>query len=66
MTTTIEINDNIVNEGLKYAKVKSKEKLFLIALLEYINNHKSREISNLKGKIKFRDNYNYKNMREGI
>jgi hypothetical protein len=34
------------------------------ALKEYVNNRKRKNIRELRGKIKFDDDYNYKSMRQ--
>ena len=41
MTTTIEINDNLVNEALKYANIKSKKKLFFNHCCPVKNNKRA-------------------------
>ena len=65
MRTNIEINDSLVKEAFKYSDVKTKKDLIDLSLKEYIANRKRKDISELKGKIKFADRYDYKAMRKG-
>jgi len=65
MRTNIVLNDELVNEAFIYSQaITTKRELIEIALREYVNNRKRKNISDLKGKIKFRDNYDYKSMRK--
>ena len=65
MRTNIVLNDELVNEAFMYSKaISSKRELIEVALKEYVNNRKRKNIRDLRGKIKFMDNYEYKDMRE--
>ena len=65
MRTNIVLNDELVKEAFIYSQaISTKRELIEIALREYVNNRKRKNISDLKGKIKFRDNYDYKSMRK--
>ena len=44
--------------------VSTKRELVEIALKEYVENRKRKNIGELKGKIKFSENYDYKAMRK--
>jgi Arc/MetJ family transcription regulator len=66
MRTNIVLDDKLVEEAFKLSNVKTKRELIQIALEEYINNRKRKNLMDLKGKIQFADNYDYKSMREGI
>ena len=64
MRTNIVLDDDLVNEAFKYAEnIQTKKDLINTALKEYIQNHKIKDLRDLKGKIKFDDNYDYKQMR---
>ena len=64
MRTNIVLNDELVREAFFYSQVvTTKRELIETALKEYVNNRKRKNIRELKGKIMFRDNYDYKNMR---
>ena len=65
MRTSITLNDELVEEAFKYSKtITTKTELIEAALREYVNNRKRKDIRDLKGKIKFRDDYDYKKMRK--
>jgi hypothetical protein len=64
MRTYISIEDNIISEALAMSNVNTKKELFLIALKEFISSRKALNIKDLKGKIEFLDNCNYKTMRK--
>jgi len=65
MNTTIEIDERLVKEALRLVSVKDNNELFVVALQELINKYRNKSISDLKGKIEFVKDYNYKEMREG-
>ena len=64
MRTNIVLNDELVDEAFRYAQtISTKRELVEIALQEYVNNRKRKNIKELKGKIKLREDYDYKGMR---
>jgi Arc/MetJ family transcription regulator len=64
MRTNIVLNDELVNEAFKYAKgVHTKKELVEIALQEFVDNRKMRDIRELRGEIEFAEGYDYKAMR---
>lgn len=66
MRTNIVLNDALVAEAFKYsANIHTKKELVETALQEYIQNRKVKDIRDLKGKIAFYENYDYKEMRIG-
>jgi Arc/MetJ family transcription regulator len=64
MRTNVIIDDRLINEGLELTKLRTKTELIKTALEELIENRKKKDIRKIKGKIKFRDDYNYKEMRK--
>lgn len=64
MRTNIILDDSLVKEAFLYAPVSSKKALIDLALREFIENHKRRDVRELQGKIKLRDDYNYKDHRQ--
>lgn len=65
MRTEPILNEELINEALKYAsKELSEKELIEQALMEYINIRKRKNLKDLKGKIEFSDNYDYKAMRQ--
>lgn len=65
MRTNIEIDDDLLNEAFRYADVKTKKELVALGLKEFIENHRRKDLRELKGKVKISTDYDYKAMREG-
>jgi len=64
MRTNIVLDDNLVSEAFKYAEnISTKKDLVEIALKEFVRNHRMKNLKDLKGKIQFAENYDYKQMR---
>ena len=64
MRTNIVLDDQLVDEAFKYAEhIKTKKDLIETALKEFVRNKKMKNLKELKGKIQFADNYDYKKMR---
>jgi Arc/MetJ family transcription regulator len=65
MRTNIILNDELVDEAFSYAEhITTKTMLVHEALQEYVANRKRKNLRDLRGKIQFRDDYDYKSMRE--
>lgn len=64
MRTNIVLNETLVKEAFHYAKVSTKRELVDLALREFIENHKRRNIRDLRGKVKLNPDYDYKSLRE--
>jgi hypothetical protein len=59
------INYDLMHEAFKYSNnITSEKDIIEIALKEYIFRRKMKSIRDLKGKIHFREDYDYKLMRE--
>ena len=66
MRTNIVLDDNLVDEAFKYAgNIHTKRELIEVALKEFVKTRKVKDLRELKGKIQFDDNYDYKKMRAG-
>jgi Arc/MetJ family transcription regulator len=63
MRTNIFLDDNLVKKAIRISGANTKEELINITLREFIQNHSRLDIRDLRGKISFRDDYNYKNLR---
>ncbi len=64
MRTNIVLDDELVNEAFKYSTdIKTKRELIEIALKEFVRVRKMKDLRDLKGKIQFSDDYDYKKMR---
>lgn len=64
MRTNIVLDNKLVKEAFHYAPVSTKRELIDLALREFIANHKRRDVRLLRGKVKLREDYNYKLLRE--
>ncbi len=66
MRTNVVLDDNLINEAFKYAgNIRTKKELIEIALKEFVKTRKIKDLRELKGKIQFVENYDYKKMRAG-
>ncbi len=65
MRTNVVLDDNLVKEAFKLTGIKTKKKLISIALNELVEQKKRKNLLELKGKIDFAKNYNYKSLRRG-
>ena len=64
MRTNILLDDNLVKEAFSFAKgVNTKKSLVDLALREFIETHRRKDLRELRGKIEFSDNYDYKALR---
>ena len=64
MRTNIELDEELVREGLKLSGLKTKRELVHEALAEYVADHKRKDLRELRGRIVFEDEYDYKQLRE--
>lgn len=65
MRTNIEIDDELIKEAFKYSPKTTKKDLINEALKRFIEESKRKDLRNLKGKISFRADYDYKKLRKG-
>jgi Arc/MetJ family transcription regulator len=63
MRTNIVIDDRLMEEALKLSRYKTKKELVHKALEEFIQNRKRRDLRELKGKVNFDEDYDYKELR---
>ncbi len=63
MRTNIVLNDLLVKEAFAYAHVSTKKDLIELALSEFVENHRRRDIRELRGHIKLDPAYDYKTLR---
>ncbi len=64
MRTNILLDEKLVKEAFKYTDVSTKRELVDLALREFINNHKRKDVRELLGKINLNENYDYKFLRQ--
>ena len=61
--TNIVLDQDLVEEALRYAGVRTKRELVDLALREFVENHKRRDVRELRGKVRLRPDYDYKRLR---
>jgi len=65
MRTNILIDDKLLEKAFQYSKAKTKKDLINEALKKFIEDHSRMDLRKLRGKIHFREGYNYKTLRKG-
>ena len=65
MRTNIEIDDVLMNKALRISGFKTKKDVVKQAMFEFVERRTRKDLSDLRGKIQFADDYDYKAMREG-
>jgi Arc/MetJ family transcription regulator len=65
MRTNIVLDDTLVQEALKLSGAKTKREIISLVLKKFVGNRRRRNLLDLAGKIQFRENYDYKTLREG-
>ncbi len=53
MRTNIDIDDKLMEEAMKWSKLKSKKEIVNHALVEYIKLQKRQAMKNLQGKVEW-------------
>ena len=65
MRTNIVLDDELVEEAFRHTDARTKRELVDLALREFVENHKRKDIRELRGRISFHPGYDYKKLREG-
>ena len=65
MRTNIVLDDELVEEAFRHTDAKTKRELVDVALREFVENHKRKDIRELRGRISYHPGYDYKKLREG-
>lgn len=65
MRTNIVLDDKLIKEAFKLSDSKTKKDLIHEALELYIKLKQRKDLRDLKGKIKFADDYDHKKLRVG-
>jgi Arc/MetJ family transcription regulator len=66
LRTNIILDDETVKKAFRYSKAKTKKELINEALKELIASRQRLDLRDLRGKIEFRSDYDYKKLRRGI
>lgn len=60
----IDIDDNLMKQALQISGLKTKKDVVEQAMFEFIERRTRKDLRDLRGNIKFADDYDYKAMRE--
>lgn len=63
--TNIVLDEDLVEEALRYSGVGTKRELVDLALREFVKAHKRRDLRELRGKVRLRPDYDHKRLHEG-
>jgi Arc/MetJ family transcription regulator len=66
MRTNVELDDDLLKKAFRYSKARTKKGLLHEALQELIAAREKLDLRDLRGKITFRDDYDYKKLRKGV
>jgi Arc/MetJ family transcription regulator len=65
MRTNIDIDDDLLEEARRLTNIKSKKEIVHEALRVLISFSKRKPLSDIRGKVNFSPDYNYKSARSG-
>ena len=65
MRTNVDIDEELLREAFKLSDNTTKKDLIHEALYVFISVKKRKNLKDIKGKISFRKNYDYKKLRVG-
>jgi len=65
LRTNIVLDDELVEEAFRHTDAKTKRELVDVALREFVENHKRKDLRDLRGRITFHPGYDHKKLREG-
>ena len=65
MRTNIVLDEELVEEAFRHSDARTKRELVDLALREFVENHRRKDMRELRGKITFHSGYDYKKLREG-
>jgi Arc/MetJ family transcription regulator len=64
MRTNIVLDDELVEEAFRHSEAKTKKELVDLALREFVEKRKRKDIRDLRGKVLIHPDYDYKPLRE--
>jgi len=65
MRTNIVLDEDLVTKAFKYSRAKTKKALIDEALKELIISRQRLDLRDIRGKIEFKADYDYKKLRRG-
>lgn len=63
MRTNIVLDEELVDEAMRYANVRTKRELVDLALREFVATRRRRDVSELFGKVQIDPDHDYKALR---
>jgi Arc/MetJ family transcription regulator len=64
MRTTIDIDEKLVNAAMELTGARTKSEVVHLALQELVTSRKKKQLTDLAGKIRFRNSFDHKAMRK--
>jgi len=64
MRTNIVLDDDLVEQAFALTGVRTKRALVQLALQELVEHRRRRDLTELAGKLRFRDDFDHKALRE--
>jgi len=65
LKTSLELNEHLLNEAISLSpKIQTKKGIIELALIEFVEKRKKKDLKDIKGSIEFLEDYDYKAMRE--
>ena len=65
MRTSIVLDDDLVEEALSLTGARSKRELVHMALTELVRGRRKRDLTELAGRVRLRDDFDHKAVRRG-
>ena len=65
MRTNIVLDDALLKEAFRYARVKTKRELVEQALRAFVDQHRRLDVRELRGRVRIRKSYDHKKLRVG-
>lgn len=65
MRTSLELDDDLMNEARRYSTTRSTKGLIHEALREFVRVRKRKSLLDLRGRVRFASGYDHKRLRAG-
>lgn len=65
MRTNIELDETLLRDAFRYAPVKTKKDLVHLALREFVENHRRKDLRDLRGTGGIAPGYDHRAARQG-
>jgi Arc/MetJ family transcription regulator len=65
MRTAVNISEELITRAIQISGLKTEQEVIETAISEFIAKRTRKDLSELKGKIKFAPDYDYKALRAG-